>query len=225
MPTIPKNSHRIGQRKHFIEEVRDVHDSRPGSAKRADNIEEMHSLLGRQRGGRLVHDDQARVAGERSQYLHSLLVCGAQSTHDRVWRHSESNPDYKLLKSSTHRPLIEQPTTIGLNPEKDVLDDRSTRLKGQLLGNDGDTVGERVVRRPVVNPPTVDPDLPRISAGRAGQYPDQGRLSCAILAHKRVDSSTTDAETDLRERLQAVESLADTAKLDVHVTRPPARSK
>ena len=63
------------RREHLVEEVRDVDDrSMPALAQAADRLEQAVGLVRGQRRGRLVHHDQARVAGERAQDLDLLLV-------------------------------------------------------------------------------------------------------------------------------------------------------
>ena len=65
-------------REHLREEVRDVDDRRSAVAESADDLEQLLRLVAGQRRGRLVHDDQLRVARERPQDLDLLLVGDAE---------------------------------------------------------------------------------------------------------------------------------------------------
>ena len=81
---VAQHGDRVRELEHLAEEVGDQDDRRPARDERADGRVQLLRLAGAQRRGRLVHDDQLRVARERAQDLDLLLLARAQPA-GRAW--------------------------------------------------------------------------------------------------------------------------------------------
>ena len=74
----------VGELADLLEPVADVEDRHAAVAEPTDGGEETVDLVGRERGGRLVHDQQPRAGGERLRDLEQLPVGDAEPAHGRV---------------------------------------------------------------------------------------------------------------------------------------------
>ena len=100
------------------------------------------------RGGRLVHDDQLRVARERAEDLDLLLLGGAQPAGGQRRRAGRSRPTRRARSyASVELPVPEERRPPRLDAEEDVLGDRQLRDDGRLLRDRGHLVLERLARR------------------------------------------------------------------------------
>ena len=81
---------RVAQGEHVAEDVRDVDHGHAVVAQLARDLQQAIGLVAGQRGGRLVHHDEPRVAHELAQDLDLLLVGRAQRPHGRPTRAGES---------------------------------------------------------------------------------------------------------------------------------------
>ena len=64
----------VGEREHLLESVRDVNYRHAVVAERAEHAQQERDLVLRQRGGRLVQDEQPHVADERAPDHHQPLI-------------------------------------------------------------------------------------------------------------------------------------------------------
>ena len=74
----------VGDRHHLVELVGDEEDRAPVGGEVADDAEQAVALLRRQDRGRLVEDEDARVAIERLQDLDALAHADRKPADDRV---------------------------------------------------------------------------------------------------------------------------------------------
>ena len=74
----------VGDLADLLEPVADVEDRDAAVAQAAHRGEEVVDLVGRERGGRLVHDQQARARRQRLRDLEQLPVGDAEAAHRRV---------------------------------------------------------------------------------------------------------------------------------------------
>ena len=79
----------VGDGRQFIEFVRDVNDCHAVALELVDQIEQHGDLRFGDSGGRLVHDDDSRLAGKRLGDFHDLLLADAQARDRRARIHQE----------------------------------------------------------------------------------------------------------------------------------------
>src|SRR5262249_18226148 len=152
----------------------------------------------REGGGRLVHNDDARVEGESPRDINDLLDRRAEVANDRLDRGRAAEPAPDLLGFREQGFAIDYPSNRRhrLVTEDDVLRDRELGHDGALLVDDGDS--EILATRDAVDDDClpVDADFPGVWLENAGKHLDQRALARAVLADDRVRLAGTDVEFD-----------------------------
>ena len=100
----------------------------PDARERADDLVQLARLARAQRRGRLVHDDQLRVARERAQDLDLLLLGRPQPAGRHVAGQVEAGRARRAAAyAPRERSRRTKPPRAGLGAEEDVLGDRQLR--------------------------------------------------------------------------------------------------
>ena len=155
-------------------------------------------FLMRQRRGRLIHDDDARLECQRAGDIHELLNRRGELANDRIdrCRTAEQRPD--LFGPEALRAAIDQARQpiCGLVAEHDVLRHRQFGDNGAFLVNHRDTVilggrhaGQRYRR-------AVDADLTTVRCQRTGQHLDEGAFAGTVFTNDSMHLAVTDREID-----------------------------
>ena len=126
--------------------MRHVDDCRASIPQPLDHLEQPVRFVGRERRGRLVHDEQLRLAGNRAQHLDLLLVRDTERARQSTWRQLDAGfPDER--GEATGRPaMVDDAGSASLDAEIDVLLDGTMRNQRRLLGDDRDPIRERIAR-------------------------------------------------------------------------------
>ena len=126
-----QNGDPAGQVEDLGEPVRDVQQPDAPLLEPAHQPVEQLDLVVGQRRGRLVHDEQPRVQGERLGDLDDLLLGDAQPAHPGVGR-QRGLPDRgeQLPGTAEHLPPVDQPAADRLVSQVDVLRDGALRAAG-----------------------------------------------------------------------------------------------
>ena len=206
----------VGDGEDLGQEVRDVDDRGARRPQVPHDLEELVGLVGGQGRRGLVHDHQPRLPGQRAQDLDLLLLGGPQAADPGIGRDPEVDAARQLLVPPPHGTPVQHAAARGLDAEEDVLQDGPLGFQRQLLGDDRDAVGQRGVRRPVVDLAAVDDDLTGVRVLDAGEDLHQGRLARAVLADERVDRPAPDVHGHVTERLQAPVPLVDVLENRIH---------
>ena len=167
-PAAAEHGHAIGDRLHLVELVRDEDDGLAFVRHRAQRPEERLGLLRREHGGRLVHDQHARVAIERLQDLDPLLLADRELPDLRLRVHGEAVLLAQLV-DTTLGGRGAQDDAAALAPvvaEHDVLRDRERLDQPEVLVHHADPRVERVARRVEADPLAVQLDLAFVLADR-----------------------------------------------------------
>ena len=93
----------VGQRRDLVEPVRDVDDAHAVGRELPDDAEEPRALRRRQRRGRLVHDQDARVERQRLGDLDELLLADAQARDPRLRVEVDPEPLEQAPPGRDHR--------------------------------------------------------------------------------------------------------------------------
>ncbi len=216
VPSVAEHGHAVGDRRDFLEPVRDVDDGHAGGLERPDAIEEPFDLPVGQRRRRFVHDQDARVLRERLRDLHRLLLRDAELVDEgaRVEVHAKRVEQPPGL--GMHPRVIDrarQPAA-GLAPEIDVLRDVEIRDERELLEDDGDAQAAGVGGRSQMHGRAVDEDLARIRLMRPAQDPDERGLAGAVLAQQEMHFAGLNGKRDVFERANPRKGLGDPAHLE-----------
>ena len=173
-------------------------------------------LVGAERGGRLVHHDQLRVARERAQDLDLLLLGRAQPAGRERPRQVEPGRLGQLRRSARlSRRLRTNDASRGSTPRKTFC---ATVSCGTTDGScaiaatpcSSASRGERNETSLA-----VEEHPPAVGAVDARDDLPERRLAGAVLADERVDRAAPDGERHARERLDAAEVLGDVLELEV----------
>ena len=214
---VAQDGDRVGDRADLLEPVADEDDRDAALAQPADGREEVVDLVRRERGGRLVHDQQPRARRERLRDLEQLPVGDAEPAHRRV----RAEVDAELVEDARRLARASRPSRPcasalrGCAPGEDVLGDASGPGRPSAPGT-----WRRCPSRcaacgsPIrCGSPSIS-DLALVGLDDAGEDLDERRLARAVLADERVHGRRLDREADVRERLDAAVALRDAAQLD-----------
>ena len=182
--------HRDGvtDREDLFQAVRDEQHRRALLAQRPHDVEQPLDLGARKRGGRLVHDQHARVEAERLRDLHDLLVGDRQAADRALGVEPHAEAVEQVLDAPVHRPPVDPLERAERVVAHDhVLRDAEVREQRRLLVDHRDARVARVVRGVEVDRRAVDEHLARVAADHAAEHLHERRLAGAVLAHERPD--------------------------------------
>ncbi|MDT4847159.1 hypothetical protein FQZ97_812080 [compost metagenome] len=123
----------VGHPLHFVELVRDVNDGHALAAQPGDQLKQALRLRGRERGGGLVHHQQARVTRQGLGNFHQLLFGHDQVARPRVGVDVQAHLLQHVARRSSHAGLVEQPAAPQLAAQEDVLRHREVVGQVELL--------------------------------------------------------------------------------------------
>ncbi len=193
------------------EVVRHEHDPDTLVGKRSDQAhDEPHRDIG-QRGGRLVHQQDARLAAHGLDDLHHLFQVVGQRRDERF------GPRVDLVEAQQRRHFLveftaaQQPGTApgGLVVQHDVFGHRHAADEIDVLVDGDDPVPERVIRARQRDRVAVEPHDTGIGPVDAGHDLEQRALAGPVFADEAVHAAGLDREVDTLERPHAGEALDD----------------
>ena len=155
----------------------------------------------RQRGGRLVHDQDARVVRQRAQDLDPLAVCrptARRRSGRRRGRRSRARRAAPRPSSRIARQSIRPPSARGAWPRKMFSATDKLGKEQQLLIDRRDAGALGVLGRAEARRAAVDQDLAAVGLIDAGHDLDQRRLAGAVLAEQRMDLARRGRRTKRR---------------------------
>ena len=211
---------------HLIHLVGDVDDRDAPVPERADDVVQIRHLgLGDGRGG-LVHDDEARLVGDRLGDLDQLGVGDGELHHLLLGGHGDPEPAEELPGAPVELPHVHQPVPgERLAPQEDVLRHRHVRDGGELLVDHRDAHGERVVRVGDAHLLAVELDGAGVGRVDPDEALHQGGLARPVLSHERMHGPLADVQLDLVQGVNAGEPLGDALhpedEFAAHLCGPP----
>ena len=186
----------------------------PFAGESADGGKQLFDLRGRQRRGRLVHDQDSRTQRERLRDFDHLLLSHAQSGDGRFRVDDGPERLQQRARPFDERAAIDDPgAKHRLAPEIDVLGGRQLRNEVEFLINRADADRLRFPRRIEHHRTFVDEDFPGIAHARAAEDFHQRGFAGTILPQQGVDFSAPQIEAHVVERHDARECFADATHL------------
>ncbi|MFT3848997.1 MAG: hypothetical protein QM739_10020 [Propionivibrio sp.] len=175
----------------------------------------MLDLTRRERGGRLVEDQQARVVGERLGDLDHLLLRDAQRADLGLGVDLDFEPRQILTGLLEHRRLVDdEAVALGQAAEIHVLGNRQPVDQAEFLVDRRDA--ERTCMRRVFDddarPEQLDDARITVGLVRAGENLDERALARPVGADQRMNLAGGKTEFRVVERADASEGLADFRK-------------
>ena len=147
-----------------------------------------------QRGGRLVHNDEPGVAGQRTADLDHLLLAHGQVARDGLGRDVHIQLGEDLGGPLIQRPVVHQTALHGQVANEQVLCHVQLGRDGQFLIHTGNTLGNAFGGGLEAHGLSVDQVIAAVPLVGAGHDLDQCRFSRAVLTAQRVYLALTDIE-------------------------------
>ena len=204
----------VAQVQDLVEAVRDVQDGDAVGRQVADHLEQALALLGRERGGRFVHRDQARAPDEGAADREHPLLRYAQGADRGVEGEVDAEAfDVGDLRVDL-RPVDQARARRLRQPQRHILDRAEVRHQVELLVDEAEPEGGRALRLGMaVGWPSTS-----TSPSSGASTPASKRMSVdlpAPLAPTRpCTSPEQDVEVHALERLDPSERLAEALHAD-----------
>ena len=176
---------------------------------RAQRLEERARLLRRQHRGRLVEDQDARVAVERLEDLDALLLADRELPDARARVDGEA----ELIRQRGHlaleRGAVGHEPPVALVAQGDVLRDGERLDETEVLVHHPDPALQGIARRAQVDGLAVQLERALVRPVEARDDVRERALARAVLAQQRVHLARVDLEVHVGVRDDAGEALRD----------------
>ena len=214
---IPQDRDAVGEPLDFLQAMRDVDDAHALAGQSAQLDEQGLGLRLRERGGRLVENENPRAGGERPGDFDHLLLRDAQ-VRDAGLRRADFRQTQirdERLRVGEKLPAIQKAETPRLAPEEDVFSHGKIRGEREFLMNQPDAEPVRVASPARISHGlAVHQDFARIRLVNAAENFDQRGFARAVLTEQRVNLPGPQLEIHPRQRRHAAETFADAAQFD-----------
>ena len=212
---VAQDGHAPGDLHHLVEPVTDEEDREVAALQIADDRKERVDLRTRQGRGRLVHDDETGVLGDRAADRDQLAVRDRQIEDGPVGVERHADPAHRVVGGLPEPPPVhETAPLLHILPDADILGDGEVREERKILIDHLDARRDRRRRRQARARLSVDADLPRVRRVDAGHDLDERALSGAVLPDQAVHLARGDRKIDPLQRMNAAEGLSYSRKFD-----------
>ena len=196
--------------------VRDEDDRASFVRHHTQRLEQRLRLLRCQHGGRLVEDQDARLAVQRLQDLHALLLADRElpDPRARVDREAVAGRELRDPSLGSAGMKSERSPLAAVVAEHDVLGDGERLDQPEVLVHHPDARVERVSRPAELDRVAVKSDLALIGPVEPGEDVRERALAGAVLPQQRVHLTRRGLEVDVVVREHSGEPLDDPAHLD-----------
>ena len=182
---------------------------------RAHDGEQPLDLGAGERGGRLVHDQHARVEAQRLGDLDDLLVGDREAADRALGVEADAEAVEQALDLAVHGAAVDALEPLQrVEAHDDVLRDAEVGEQRGLLVDDRDAGVARRVRGVEVDRLAVDEHLAGVAADDAAEHLDERRLAGAVLADQRAHLAGAEAEVAVAQRADGAVGLRGVAQLD-----------
>ena len=206
---VAHDGHAIHDMLQFLQTVGDVDDAMVRGAQVPDDAEEILDLARGERGGGLIHDEDARVHGKRLGDLHHLLLGDGQIAHHRAGGDVDLEPAQHFGGLCLHLALAEHHAAHLLTAQEHVFCHGEVAAHVELLVDDGHACGLRLLGGEVAIRLALDFHVAAVAGVDAAQDLHQRGFARAVLAQKRHDLAASQLEIHMVQRLHAGKRLAD----------------
>ena len=196
--------------------MRNIDDANAFGLEALDDGEQLVDLGVVQRGGRLIHDEDARFVGQRLGNLDHLLARDGERADHNLGVELEIHGAEDGFRLRIEGAFVEQqPTQLArFAANEDVLRGGQVAHQREFLMNDGNALIERLARAAHFDGLTIEPDLASIALINAGQHFHQRGFASAILAHQGMNFASAQLEARIVQRAHAGECLVDAHHFD-----------
>ena len=207
---VPERRHAAAQPHHLVQPVRHVEDGDAGAGQVFDDAEELLALAGRQRGGRLVHDDETGLADQGAADVDQPVLGRRQTLDGGEQRRRDADLGCDRCDLAGDGAPVDHSEPGRLRqPEHDVLHHRHAGHEGELLVDEVHSELGGPVRGADRDRPAVGDDAAAVGLGKPREHADQRRLAGPVGPHEPVDLARTQRQRHALEGLYAAVGLGD----------------
>ncbi len=199
----------VGEARDLRQAVADIDDGKSAFAQLDDEIEQPLRFMRGERGGRLVHDEDAGIGVDGAGDLDELAFGERKARYDIGRGKGCAEAFEDAAAARLHRLPVGEDALSDLAAEIDVLGDREVRAEAQLLIDDRNAHGEGGGGRVHLRRHAANADFALVAGMHSGEDLDQRRLAGAVLAHHRMHLAGGDREVRVDQRADAGEVLGD----------------
>ncbi len=179
---VAQHADAIGDAVDLVHPVTDEHDRDRALAQPLHDLEQPLDLTQRERCGRLVHDQDARIGRQRARDLDQLLLRAAELLQGHARVASEADRVDQHRGRAADLPTVKAPEAIRRHvTEEQVLGDRQIGEQPRMLMDHGNPAAEGIEGRAQLNGRPVEHDLPGIGPIEAAQKLDAGALAGTVF--------------------------------------------
>ena len=207
---VAKHRAAIRQLGDLVHAMRDIEQRQPLGAQPLQHDEHLGDVRRRERGGRLVQDEHARVARQRLGDLDHLAARERQVLDRRQGMNVlGAGARQRLLGDPALGAPVDQPEPLGRIADRNVVGDREVGDQREFLkdADDARLIGGR--RRGECDLAPLEQHAALVGLDHPGHDLDERRFAGAVLAEDRVNLAGFDREIRLLQRLDASIPLGD----------------
>ena len=211
-----QHRHAVGDGRHLVQLVRDEDHRSPLVGHRPQRHEERLRLLRRQHRGRLVENQDPRLAVERLQDLDALLLAERELPDPRARVDGDPVALAELGDAALDVPWVDEELLplAAVVAEDHVLGDGERRHQPEMLVHHADPRVERLARRVELDRLAVEQDLALVGPVEPGEDVRQRALARAVLAEEGVHLALSRLEVHPVVRDDGREPLRDPSERD-----------
>ena len=177
-------------------------------------VEQPGFLARRERRGRFIEDENARVAGERARDLDHLTVAHAEFFDGVLWTEPATQPVEERLCARGHCGGVDEAGAPRKVFDEHVLRHGHRGEERELLMDESDAVGARVARRGNARHAACNTNFSALGCDDSSENVHQRALARAVRAHERVGFARLNGKMGVLERADAREGLRDAGHLE-----------
>ena len=211
---------------NLFQTVGNIEDAHALVRQRVDDLEKVLAFQIRQRGGRLIENEQGGIQRQPLENFHDLPLGDAEIFNDIVGADREAVTVDDCLHLPGALTLVEQTEPAArLATEQNIFGDGQRRDEAQLLEHRADAKIPRVAARADLYALAVVEYLAVVQRIYAGDDFYERGFSRAVFAHQRVDFPLFDGETGVVKNRNAGKALHNIPAFENIFThgRPPLR--
>jgi hypothetical protein len=213
MRAVAQHRHAVRHAVDLLHAVAHEHHRHAAGAQLGHNLEQPVDLARGQRGGGLVHDQDASLHRQRARHFHQLLLRAAQPAERRARRARQAHGLEQALGLGMHAAMVERAErALELPPHEQVLGHREIGEQSRVLVHHGDAHALGIERRAQRDRLAADVHLAARGLVHAGEQLHAGALARAVLAQQGQHLAGHQVEGCIAQRDRAAELLGDAAQ-------------
>ena len=193
----------------------DEHERLASLDEQPHHVEQPIDLVGRERRGRLVEDDDLGVGRQRLQDLDHLTLACRECAHGRPQGQAAALSELvEQRRGALGEVLPSKPAGRAELGQVNILENAQIRRETRLLHHHRDAGADRLARGDEAHGSAEQPDLAPVGRQVAGDNARERGFSGAVGADQGMDLPGAEHEARAGERLGALERLPDIVRIE-----------